>query len=53
MGTGWAPMFRWLDEHGYDVDIWMVQNHFRRFEIPLTSFREYLEESRLGMGKAA
>lgn len=53
VGADWAPMFRWLDEHGYDADIWLVQNHFRRFEIPLTSFREYLEDSRLGMGKAA
>lgn len=53
VGRDWVPMFRWLDEHGYDVDIWLAQSRFRRFEIPLTSFREYLEQSRLGLGKAA
>ena len=53
VGPDWAPMFRWLDKHGYDADIWMTQSQFRRFEIPLTSFREYLENSRLGMEKAA
>jgi uncharacterized protein YbjT (DUF2867 family) len=53
VGADWAPMFKWLNEHGYDADIWMTQNQFRRFDIPLTSFREYLEQSRLGLEKAA
>ncbi|NNF84788.1 MAG: NmrA/HSCARG family protein [Deltaproteobacteria bacterium] len=53
VGPDWAPMFRWLNEHGYDADIYMTHSQFRRFEIPLTSFREYLEDSRLGIRKAA
>jgi uncharacterized protein YbjT (DUF2867 family) len=53
VGRDWAPMFRWLDEHGYDADLWVVQNQFRRFQVSMTPFREYLERSRLGLGKAA
>jgi len=53
VGRDWVPMFRWLDEHGYDVDIGLAKSWFRRFEIPLTPFGEYLERSRLGMEKAA
>ena len=46
-------MFRWLNEHGYDADIWLAQTRFQRFEISLTSFRAYLEKTRLGLVKAA
>jgi hypothetical protein len=46
-------MFRWFDKHGYDVDLWMSQERFRRFQIPLTSFRAYIENTRLGIGHAA
>lgn len=53
VGSNWAPMFRWLDQHGYDVDIWLSQSKFRRYEISLTSFRDYLEDSHLGIGAAA
>ena len=53
VGSDWVPMFRWLNEHGYDADIWLAQTRFQRFEISLTSFREYLEKSRLGLVKAA
>lgn len=53
VGSDWAPMFRWLDQHGYDVDIWLSQSKFRRYEIALTKFRDYVEDSRLGIGKAA
>ena len=53
VGSDWVPMFRWLNEHGYDADIWLAQTRFQRFEIPLTPFREYLEKSRLGLVKAA
>jgi len=53
VGSDWAPMFRWLDQHGYQVDIWLAQSQFRRYEISLTKFRDYLEDSRLGIGKAA
>lgn len=53
VGSDWAPMFRWLDRHGYDVDIWLSQSKFRRYEISLTSFRDYLKDSRLGLGAAA
>jgi uncharacterized protein YbjT (DUF2867 family) len=53
VGSDWVPMFRWLNEHGYDADIWLAQTRFQRFEISLTSFREYLEKTRLGLVKAA
>jgi uncharacterized protein YbjT (DUF2867 family) len=53
VGKDWVPVFRWLDEHGYDADIWLAQSLFNRYEITLTPFREYLEKSRLGLGKAA
>ncbi len=53
VGSDWVPMFRWLNEHGYDADIWLAETRFQRFEISLTPFREYLENSRLGLVKAA
>ncbi len=53
VGSDWLPMFQWLNEHGYDADRWLAKTQFQRFEISLTSFRDYLEDSRLGMGKAA
>lgn len=53
VGHDWAVMFRWLDEHGYDADIWVAQQQFQRFQISMTSFRDYVEQSRLGLGKAA
>lgn len=53
VGHDWAPMFRWLNEHGYDADLWLVRKQFERFQISLTPFRDFLERSRLGMKKAA
>jgi uncharacterized protein YbjT (DUF2867 family) len=53
IGHDLALMFKWLNEHGYDVDLWLCQERFRRFQIPLTSFRTYLENTRLGIGHAA
>jgi uncharacterized protein YbjT (DUF2867 family) len=53
VGHDLALMFRWFNEHGYDVDLWMSQERFRRFQIPLTPFRAYLESTRLGIGHAA
>ncbi len=46
-------MFQWLDTHGYDVDLWMAKNQFRRFEIPLTSFRECIDKYRPEFRQAA
>jgi uncharacterized protein YbjT (DUF2867 family) len=46
-------MFRWLDKHGYDVDLWMAKNQFRRFEIPLASFRECIDKYRPEFRQAA
>jgi uncharacterized protein YbjT (DUF2867 family) len=53
VGNDLALMFRWFNERGYDVDLWVSQERFRRFQIPLTSFRAYLENTRLGIGHAA
>jgi uncharacterized protein YbjT (DUF2867 family) len=53
VGGDLAMMFKWLNEHGYDVDLWLCQERFRRFQIPLASFRTYLESTRLGIGHAA
>jgi len=53
VGADLATMFRWFDEKGYDVDLWICQERFRRHEISLTSFRTYLEDTRLGIGHAA
>ena len=53
VGQHWIPMFRWLNEHGYDADLWLVQKQFQRFQISLISFRDFCERSRLGMKKAA
>jgi uncharacterized protein YbjT (DUF2867 family) len=53
VGKDWVSVFQWLNEHGYDADIWLAQTLFNRYEITLTPFREYLEKSRLGLGKAA
>jgi uncharacterized protein YbjT (DUF2867 family) len=50
VGHDWALMFRWFNEHGYDVDIETLRS---RFEIPLTPFRRYLEQTRLAARKAA
>jgi uncharacterized protein YbjT (DUF2867 family) len=53
VGHDLALMFKWFNEHGYDVDLWLAEHRFRRFEIPLTSFREYIRHSGLGMQRAA
>jgi uncharacterized protein YbjT (DUF2867 family) len=53
VGHDMALMFKWFNEHGYDVDLWTVEQRFRRFEISLTPFRAYLENTRLGSGHAA
>jgi len=46
-------MFQWLDTHGYDVDLWMANNQFRRFEIPLTTFRDCIDKYRPEFRQAA
>jgi hypothetical protein len=53
VGRDLALMFRWFNEHGYDVDLWTSQERFRRLQISPTSFRAYLEKSHLGIGQAA
>lgn len=50
LGRDWALMFKWFNEHGYDVDIETLRS---RFDIPLTPFRRYLEQTRLAARKAA
>lgn len=50
LGRDWALMFAWFNEHGYDVDIGALKE---RYEIPLRSFRRYLEETRLSGRRAA
>lgn len=50
VGHDWALMFTWFNEHGYDVDIETLRS---RFDIPLTPFRRYLEETRLTGRRAA
>jgi uncharacterized protein YbjT (DUF2867 family) len=53
VGRDLALMFRWFNEHGYDVDLWTSRERFRRLQISPTSFRAYLEKSHLGIGQAA
>lgn len=50
VGRDWALMFKWFNERGYDVDIETLRI---RFDIPLTPFRRYLEETRLTGRRAA
>lgn len=53
LGQDLATMFRWFNEHGYDVDIGGTRNQFEYYGIPLDSFRQYLGKTRLGIGEAA
>ena len=53
MGAGTVSMFGWLDAHGFDADLLLVENLFKRFEISLTSFRGFLDRSRDELRKAA
>ncbi len=53
LGADLALMFRWFNEHGYDVDVGGTRNRFEYYGIPLDSFRQYLGKSRLGIGEAA
>lgn len=53
VGHDWALMFRWFNEHGYNVDLWVAESWFHRFQMSLTSFHDYLERTRLGIGQAA
>ncbi len=53
VGHDLARMFQWFNDVGYDVDLWMAQSWFKRYEIFFTTFRDYLERTRLGIGKAA
>ena len=50
VGRDWALMFQWFNEDGYDVDIGKLRV---RFDVPLKSFRRFLEETRLAGRKAA
>ncbi len=53
VGRDWALMFRWFDEHGFDVDFLMTRNRFEMYGVPLTSFRKYVGQTRLGIEEAA
>ncbi len=53
LGPDLASMFRWLDRHGYNVDLRLCQELFRGFQIPMTSLREYLERTRFEFRQAA
>jgi uncharacterized protein YbjT (DUF2867 family) len=50
VGHDWALMYKWFNDHGYDVDIEALREGFG---IPLTSFADYLARSGLGGRKAA
>ncbi len=53
VGRDWALMFQWFNEHGYDVDIGGTRNRFEYYGIALTSFRQYLGQTRLGIEQVA
>jgi len=53
VGRDWAIMFKWFNEHGYDVDVEGTRRRFEYYGIPLTSFRQYLGRTRLGIEQAA
>jgi uncharacterized protein YbjT (DUF2867 family) len=53
VGRDWALMFRWFNEYGYDVDVEGTRRRFEYYGIPLTSFRQYLGTTRLGIEQAA
>jgi uncharacterized protein YbjT (DUF2867 family) len=53
LGEDWALMFKWFNDHGYDVDVEGTRNRFEYYGIPLTSFRQYLGATRLGIDVAA
>jgi hypothetical protein len=53
VGRDWALMFRWFNEHGFDVDFLMTRNRFEMYGVPLTSFRKYVGQTRLGIEEAA
>ncbi len=50
VGRDWALMFQWFNEHGYTVDIPAIR---ALYGIPLTTFWQYLERTRLAGKKAA
>ena len=53
VGRDWALMFQWFNKHGYDVEIHGTRNRFEYYGIPLTSFRQYLGHTRLGIEQVA
>lgn len=53
VGGDLARMFQWLNEHGYHVDVGGTRNRFEYYGVHLTSFRQYLGATRLGIDMAA
>ncbi len=53
MSRDMGIMFKWMDEHGFNGDLLPAKNLLKRFDLPLTSFREFLGRSRDEFRKAA
>jgi uncharacterized protein YbjT (DUF2867 family) len=46
VGHDLAVMYRWINRHGFHVNLRSCQELFQGFQIPMTSLREYLESTR-------
>jgi uncharacterized protein YbjT (DUF2867 family) len=55
MGRDKALLFKWVDRHGLNGDILLAEDLLRRFDLSLTSFRDFLLEakSRISFPKVA
>lgn len=53
MSPHMASMFQWMERHGYTADLNQTRELLHRYEIALTSFRDWLDRSKGELRKAA